>query len=60
MSLTLNTDGVSLFHSSRCSLWPVWLVVNEQNRGITYLKQLSVAISYLVGIFVDTDFPEKI
>ena len=36
------------------------LVVNEQNRGITYLKQLSVAISYLVGIFVDTDFPEKI
>ena len=31
-----------------------------QNRGITDPKQLSVAISYLVGIFLDIDFPEKI
>ena len=29
VSLTLNADGVSLFRSSKCSLWPVWLVVNE-------------------------------
>ena len=29
VSLTLNTDGVSLFRSSKSSIWPVWLVVNE-------------------------------
>ena len=29
VSLLLNTDGVSLFHSSTVSLWPIWLIVNE-------------------------------
>ena len=29
ISLVLNTDGVSVFHSSKASLWPVWIVVNE-------------------------------
>ena len=29
ISLTLNTDGVAVFRSSKCSLWPVWLVINE-------------------------------
>lgn len=29
ISLTLNTDGVAIFRSSKCSLWPVWLVINE-------------------------------
>ena len=29
VSLLLNTDGVSVFHSSTVSLWPIWLIVNE-------------------------------
>ena len=29
VSLLLNTDRVSLFHSSTVSLWPIWLIVNE-------------------------------
>ena len=29
ISLTLNTDGVAVFKSSKASLWPVWVVINE-------------------------------
>jgi hypothetical protein len=30
ISLTLNTDGISMFKSSaKCSLWPLYLVINE-------------------------------
>ena len=29
VSLLVNTDGVSIFRSSKCSLWPIWLVINE-------------------------------
>ena len=29
VSLLLNTDGVSLFHSSTVTLWPIRLAINE-------------------------------
>ncbi len=29
ISLLLNTDGVAIFQSSKVSIWPVWLVINE-------------------------------
>lgn len=29
ISLSLNTDGVSIYHSSKISIWPVWIVINE-------------------------------
>ena len=29
VSLTLNTDGVDIYRSSKYSLWPVWLQINE-------------------------------
>ena len=29
VSLTLNTDGINIYRSSKCSLWPVWLQINE-------------------------------
>ena len=29
ISFIVNTDGVAIFRSSKKSLWPVWLVVNE-------------------------------
>lgn len=29
VSFTFNTDGVSLFHSSKNGIWPVYLAINE-------------------------------
>lgn len=29
VSLTLNTDGVAIYRSSKVELWPVWFTVNE-------------------------------
>ena len=29
ISFIVNADGVAIFRSSKKSLWPVWLVVNE-------------------------------
>ena len=29
ISLSFNTDGVSLFHSSQTGIWPIYLVINE-------------------------------
>ena len=29
VSLTLNTDGVDISRSSKSSLWPIWLQINE-------------------------------
>ena len=29
VSLTLNTDGVSIYRSSNVDLWPVWFTINE-------------------------------
>ena len=29
ISLLCNTDGVSIFRSSKYEIWPIWLVINE-------------------------------
>ena len=29
VTLTLNTDGVSMFQSTSVDLWPIWLAINE-------------------------------
>ena len=29
VSFTLNTDGVDIYRSSKSSLWPIWLQINE-------------------------------
>lgn len=29
LSLQINTDGVAIFRSSKCSVWPVYAVINE-------------------------------
>ena len=29
VSLLLNTDGVAIFNSSKVSIWPVWIQINE-------------------------------
>lgn len=39
VTLTMFTDGVSLFKSSKVSLWPVYLVVNELSPYSRFLKK---------------------
>ena len=34
--LLSNTDGVSVFQSSKATFWPVWLIVNELPRRLRY------------------------
>ena len=34
VTLLLNTDGVPVFRSSKATLWPVWLIVNELPRRL--------------------------
>ncbi len=29
LSFLMNTDGVALFNSSKVSMWPIWLGINE-------------------------------
>lgn len=29
ISLLINTDGIAIFQSSKASLWPVWVMINE-------------------------------
>lgn len=36
ISFQLNTDGVALFKSSKYSIWPVYLVLNELPPNIRY------------------------
>ena len=36
VTLLLNTDGVSVFKSSKSTLWPVWLIINELPKRLRY------------------------
>ena len=38
VSLLLNTDGVAIFRSSKFSIWPVWIVINELPKSQRYTK----------------------
>lgn len=38
ITLTVNTDGVSIFKSANISLWPVWLAINELPPHVRYIK----------------------
>ena len=40
VSLLLNTDGVNIFRSSKCSLWPIWLVINELPPSHRYAQSI--------------------
>ena len=37
LSLQINTDGVSIFRSSRFSIWPVYAVINELEPSLRYV-----------------------
>lgn len=36
ISFLLNTDGVAIFRSSKFSVWPVWIVINELPKSQRY------------------------
>lgn len=36
ISFQMNTDGVSLFHSSSFSIWPVYFIINELPPNVRY------------------------
>lgn len=38
VSFIMNTDGVAIFHSSKVSLWPVWLAINELPPALRFSK----------------------
>lgn len=38
LSLICNTDGVAIFRSSKTSIWPVWLVINELPKSQRYVQ----------------------
>ena len=37
VSFLLNTDGVAIFRSSKFSIWPVWIVINELPKSQRYV-----------------------
>lgn len=38
VSFIMNTDGVAIFRSSKVSMWPIWLVVNELPPELRFSK----------------------
>ena len=39
ISLTLNTDGVQVYQSTKYSMWPVLLIINELPFTARYMKE---------------------
>lgn len=39
LTVTLNTDGVNLYSSSKTELWPMFLVVNELSPSIRFTRE---------------------
>jgi hypothetical protein len=37
VSFLVNTDGVAIFRSSKFSIWPVWIVINELPKSQRYV-----------------------
>lgn len=37
VSLMINTDGVAIFRSSKSSVWPIWIAINELPKEKRYV-----------------------
>ena len=48
ITLTVNTDGVSIFNSANISLWPVWLAINELPPHVRYINTYIQIVYMLV------------
>ena len=47
ISLTMNTDGVPIFKSSKVSIWPLYFIINE----LPYKKRASINNMILAGLW---------
>lgn len=56
VSLHLNTDGVSLYRSSKVSIWPVWAIINELP---TSLRLVVYIVSNFCNIVCNARFPRQ-
>ena len=48
LSMQLNTDGVALFKSSRVSIWPIFMTLNELPFSLRYKTCLSLSLFYCI------------
>ena len=62
-TVTFNTDGAPLFRSSKCSIWPIFLMINELPNDIRTKELILAALWFgkdkpnmnsFLGRFVDT------
>lgn len=54
ITLTMNTDGVKVFNSSRMSLWPILLQINELPPSLRFLRKNIV----LAGLWLANSEPD--
>lgn len=45
ISLLINTDGIAIFQSSKGSLWPVWVMINELPKRLRLYAVLLILTS---------------
>ncbi|XP_071796299.1 uncharacterized protein [Asterias amurensis] len=53
ISMQLNTDGVSIFESSKFSVWPVFVVINELHPKLRFSRSNRI----LMGLWFGSDKP---
>lgn len=53
ITFTWNTDGVPIFKSSKISIWPFYLMINE----LPYLERIKKENMILIGLWVGTNKP---
>ncbi|XP_066928812.1 uncharacterized protein [Clytia hemisphaerica] len=53
MSLQINTDGVSLFKSSKMQIWPIYYTINELSPSIRYQRKYRL----FAGLWFDLKKP---
>ena len=51
VSLQLNTDGVAIFRSSKISIWPIWVEINELPKDMRYIHSKLGCNNHCVKLF---------
>lgn len=55
-SFTLNTDGVQRFRSSKNSLWPVFIILNNLPTHVRYKPENMITVGLFYGRDLEIDF----
>ena len=59
VTLTFNTDGIQVFHSSGYSFWPLYLTINELPFHLRYDSTGSIDITFFVTSFCNYRFTKE-